>query len=113
MYYFYHNPRCSKSRTALEYLQSHGISLEVIEYLKTPPTKARLQKLLAKLTTAKMEIIRSGEVLFKTLGIAKNLSDSEIIDILLKYPVLLQRPILETEDKVAIGRPLERMIEIL
>ncbi|WP_440682186.1 ArsC/Spx/MgsR family protein [Cysteiniphilum halobium] len=115
MYKLYHNPRCSKSRAALEFLTQNHYEIEVIEYLNTPLSQEDILRILEKLTVAKHEIIRRGDDDFKVLNISnvEKLSDDEIVKILLKTPKLMQRPILETETQAAIARPLEDMIVIL
>ncbi|MDA0910946.1 MAG: arsenate reductase (glutaredoxin) [Proteobacteria bacterium] len=115
MYKLYHNPRCSKSRAALEFLTQNNYDVEVIEYLNAPLSQADILRILEKLTVAKHMLIRSGDDDFKTLNIndVEKLLDSEIAEILVKTPKLMQRPILETRDKAAIARPLEDMIAIL
>lgn len=115
MYKLYHNPRCSKSRAALAFLTQNNYEVEVIEYLNTPLSQADILRILVKLTVAKHMLIRSGDDDFKALNISdvEKRSDSEIAEILVKTPKLMQRPILETETKAAIARPIEDMIAIL
>lgn len=115
MYKLYHNPRCSKSRAALAFLTQNNYDVEVIEYLNTPLSQADILRILAKLTIAKHMLIRSGDDAFKALNISDvgELSESEVAELLLKTPQLIQRPILETETQAAIARPLEDMIAIL
>lgn len=110
----YHNPRCSKSRQTLELLQQHGIALTVVEYLKTPPTKVQLQAILQKLGIKAQQIIRTGEVEYTELGLAKALhSEEELVALLVAHPKLIERPIVVHGDKAAIGRPPENVLAIL
>lgn len=109
----YHNPRCSKSRAALELLRDRGVEPEIVEYLRDPPTSAGLKPLLRKLGLAARELVRTGESEFKTLGVdLDSASDEEIVDLLAEHPKLLQRPIVETDAGARIGRPPERVLEL-
>ena len=108
----YHNPRCSKSRQTLELLQDKGLDVQIVEYLKTPPSKGELFGILDKLDLEAKSIIRTKEVEFKDMSI--NLEDKEsVIDAIVQVPKLLERPIVVTEDKAAIGRPPENVLKIL
>jgi len=100
----YHNPRCSKSRKALETLAEKGTEIEVIEYLKTPLTKKILKNLLMKLNMKPIDIIRANEVVFKQNFKGKNFTDDEWIQIVIENPILLQRPIVVGEYKAEIMR---------
>src|ERR1700749_1979887 len=100
----YHNPRCSKSRKALEALTEKGCELEVVEYLKTPLTKKLLKNLLMKLNMKPIEVIRKNEELFKKKFDGKKFTDDEWIQILIENPILLQRPIVAGEYKAEIMR---------
>ncbi len=100
----YHNPRCSKSRAALETITKKGTEIEVIEYLKTPLTKKVLKNLLMKLNMKPIEIIRTNEDVFKQKFKGKNFTDDEWIQVLIENPILLQRPIVVGEYKAEIMR---------
>jgi arsenate reductase (glutaredoxin) len=100
----YHNPRCSKSRKALETLTEKGCELEVVEYLKTPLTKKILKNLLMKLNMKPIDIIRTNEDIFKKKFKDKKFNDDEWIQILIENPILLQRPIVASEYKADIMR---------
>ena len=109
-----HNPRCSKSRLALEILKDKGIDPEVVLYLKTPPTAEELTAILKKLGRNPRELMRKGQSEYKTLGLDNtHLSDAELIDAMVKTPILIERPIVLANDKAAIGRPPESILEIL
>lgn len=110
----YHNPRCSKSRETLELIKQHSDNVEVIEYLKTPPSAAELRDLLAKLGICARELLRSKEDEYQHLGLSDNtLSDQQLIEAMIKHPKLIERPIVVNGDKAAIGRPAENVLTIL
>ncbi len=110
----YHNPRCSKSRSSLQLLQDEGVEADVVEYLKTPPTKKQLKEILSLLGLKPRELMRTHEAEYKenNLGDA-SLSDAQLIDAMVKFPKLIERPIVISQGKAAIGRPPEKILEIL
>ncbi|MGH8382926.1 arsenate reductase (glutaredoxin) [Pseudomonas sp.] len=110
----YHNPRCSKSRGALELLEARGLTPTVVRYLETPPDAPTLKALLGKLDIGARQLLRSGEDEYKDLNLADPaLSDAQLIDAMVKHPKLIERPILVAGDKAVIGRPPEKILEIL
>ena len=110
----YHNPRCSKSRATLELLESRGIDVSVIEYLKEPPDDIELRQLLDLLGISARELLRTGEAPYKELNLADpSKTEDEIIEAILKHPILMERPIVTTSSKARIGRPPEAVLEIL
>ncbi|GIX30286.1 MAG: arsenate reductase [Porticoccaceae bacterium] len=110
----YHNPRCSKSRAALALLRERGIEPEVVLYLETPPDEETLTQLLAKLGMAPRELLRKGEPEYRELGLADpGLSDEEIVRCMVRHPRLIERPIAVAGDRAVVGRPPERVLEIL
>jgi len=109
----YHNPRCSKSRQTLALLKEKGHDPEVIEYLKTPPTPTELKEILNKLSITPQELLRKNEADYKTHFKGKQLSDEEWITALITYPKLIERPIVINQDKAALGRPPEQVLNIL
>lgn len=110
----YHNPRCSKSRGALELLQARGLAPTVVRYLETPLDAAQLEALLGKLGINARQLLRTGEDEYKTLNLADaSLSEAQLIAAIAAHPKLMERPILATADKAAIGRPPENILEIL
>lgn len=109
----YHNPRCSKSRAALELLRERGVEPHVIEYLKSPPNAAALRALIGKLGVRPGELVRTGEDVFMELYKGRNLSDAEWIAALAEHPILIERPIAVCGDKAVIGRPPERVLAVL
>ncbi|WP_060483688.1 arsenate reductase (glutaredoxin) [Pseudomonas sp. NBRC 111123] len=110
----YHNPRCSKSRGALELLEQRGLAPTIVRYLETPPDAATLKALLGKLGIAPRQLLRSGEDEYKALDLANPaLTDTQLIDAMVQHPKLIERPILIAGDKAVIGRPPEKVLEIL
>lgn len=109
----YYNPRCSKCREALCVLEEKGIKPEIVEYLKTPPTEKQLKDILKKLGLKAEELLRKKEPLFIEKYKGKKLSEAEWVKVMCKNPVLIERPIAIEGNKAIIGRPAERVIEIL
>ncbi|MFK3974608.1 arsenate reductase (glutaredoxin) [Pseudomonas sp. NPDC087358] len=110
----YHNPRCSKSRGALELLEARGLTPKVVRYLETPPDASQLRELLGKLGIGARQLLRSGEDEYKTLNLADGaLSDEQLITAMAAHPKLIERPILIAGNKAVIGRPPEKILEIL
>ena len=111
----YHNPRCSKSRATLEILQERSIEPEIIEYMQEPPDKATLAHLVELLGVSPRDLLRTNEQVYKDAGLdEEDLSDEDILDALSQCPTILQRPIVVVDDeKAAIGRPPESVLDIL
>lgn len=109
----FHNPRCGKSRDALTLLQDAGVDVQVIEYLKTPPTAAQLKVILKKLAMKPEELVRKGEAIYKEHYAGRTLSDAEWIAAMVANPILIERPIFVKGDKAVVGRPPERLLELL
>lgn len=110
----YHNPRCSKSRGALELLEARGLAPTIVRYLETPPDAATLEQLLAKLGIGARQLLRTGEDEYKALELANSaLSDAQLIKAMVEHPKLIERPILVAGNKAVIGRPPEKVLEIL
>lgn len=109
----YHNPRCSKSRDTLALLEEKGIAPNVVEYLKTPPTKTELRRILTLLKKPAQEILRTGEEEYKALNLKEIKNDDEILDAIIAHPKLLERPIVVAGNKACIGRPPENVVTIL
>jgi arsenate reductase (glutaredoxin) len=110
--HIYHNPRCSKSRSALTLLEEKGVTAEVIEYLKTPLTKTELREILKKLGMKPEEIVRKSEEAYKTHFQGAQLSDEAWLDALIAHPTLIERPIVVAGDKAVIGRPPEQVLAL-
>ena len=110
----YHNPKCSKSRQTLALLEEHGADPTVIEYLETPPTKKELTGILAKLGIKPRDLIRKKEDVYAVCQLDDmSFSDEDLIDFMVKHPILIERPIVLANGKAAIGRPPERVLDIL
>ena len=109
----YHNPRCGKSREALKLLQEKGVEIEIVEYLKEVPTHAELEEVLQKLGMKAEDLLRKNEKVFKELYKGKNLSDAEWIEAMVAEPKLIARPIFVKEDKAVVGRPPEKVLDLL
>lgn len=109
----YHNPRCRKSRAGLDHLKSKSSKFEIIDYIKNPPAEKELKNLLEKLGKNPKEIVRTQEEYYKKELKGKDLSDAEWIRTLIENPRLIQRPIVEAENKAVIGDPAENINSIL
>ncbi|MES9842590.1 MAG: arsenate reductase (glutaredoxin) [Candidatus Thiodiazotropha endolucinida] len=110
----YHNPRCSKSRQTLQLLQDQGIDPDVVEYLKTPPDKATLGQILDMLGLEPRELMRTKEKEYKALQLDNpSLSRDQLIDAMIANPKLIERPIVIQNGMAAIGRPPEKVLDIL
>ena len=110
----WHNPRCSKSRHTLELLREKGIEPTIREYLKAPPTKAEVETLIDLLGGDATDLIRDGEAEFRSMGRKKaQLSRGDIASAIAKHPILLQRPIVVSGGRAAIGRPPEAVLPLL
>jgi arsenate reductase (glutaredoxin) len=110
----WHNPRCSKSRQTLELLQKKGITPAIREYLKEPPSKAEVETLITLVGGDPGELIRDGEAEFKALEKKKaEMSKADIAKAIAAHPILLQRPIVVSGKKAAIGRPPEAVLPLL
>lgn len=110
----YHNPRCSKSRQTLQLLHDRAIEPTIVEYLKTPPTADELKQIVAQLGIQPRALLRSREAPYQELNLANpNLSDDDIIAAMVKYPILIERPIVIHANQAALGRPPEQVLEIL
>jgi arsenate reductase len=110
----YHNPKCSKSRQALTILEERGISPEIILYLKIPPSPAELVDILAQLKFTPRQLIRTGEAIYKELGLKdSDHTDIQLITIMSEHPKLIERPIVINNGVAKVGRPPESVIEIL
>ena len=108
----YHNPKCSKSRQALQYLQDNNYDYEIIEYLNNPPTHNEIHNILKLLNTDIKTILRNKEKEYKLHNIT-NLVDNKIIDIVIANPILLERPIIIANNTACIARPLDNLINML
>ena len=110
----YHNPRCSKSRAALELLRGCGIEPQVVEYLKTPPDEGTLARIMGMLGMEPRDLIRSGEKPYEDLGLEASLADRKVlIRAMVEHPILIERPIVVKGSQARLGRPPEQVLEII
>ena len=109
----YHNPRCSKSRQALQLCEEAGVDLDVVEYHRPRLDEVGLTEHLKKLGKKAHEIVRTKEEVYSQLELSADSSEEEIIAAIIKYPVLLERPIVVKDDKAVIGRPPENVKALL
>jgi arsenate reductase (glutaredoxin) len=109
----YHNPRCSKSRQGLSILKEAKVDFEIIEYLKSPPSKKEIIDIVSKLNIDPINLIRKNETVWKENYKGKDLSDEQIINAMVDHPKLIERPIVIHGNKAIIGRPPEKIISIL
>ena len=108
----YHNPRCSKSRQTLALIQENGITPEIIEYLNLPISTSELTSLLEMLNIKPIQLVRKSEQIWKENFKGKDLSDDEIVGAMVKYPKLIERPIVVEKRKAIIGRPPENVLSL-
>ena len=110
----FHNPRCSKSRAAMELLTEKGIETDVVKYLETPPDHETLEQILGLLNMQPRELMRKGESEYNDNNLSdESLTRDQLIAALIEFPKLLERPIVVANGKAAIGRPIENIIDIL
>ena len=110
----YHNPRCSKSRQTLSLLQEKSININVIEYLKTPPDISQLKQILKQLGYEPRQLMRKSEQIYKDLDLGnENKTAEDLVNAMAQNPILIERPIVLSGDKAAIGRPPESVLNIL
>lgn len=110
----FHNPRCSKSRQTLAILEENGVEPVIIEYLATPPSDARIREILAMLDMGPRDLMRKGEAEYKENNLSDpNLTEDQLIQAMVDFPKLIERPIVITGGKARIGRPPESVLEIL
>ena len=109
----YHNNRCRKSREGLAILEASNQPLEIINYLENPPTKEELVNILTLLGIKPIELVRKNEAIWKENFKNKELSDNDIINAMLQHPKLIERPIVVQNNKAVIGRPPEKIKDLL
>jgi arsenate reductase len=108
----YHNPRCSTSRKTLDLLRDNGIEPTIVEYLKTPPTRDELAKMISAAGIDIRTAVRKKESLYGELGLA-DASDDELLDAMVQHPILIERPFVVTEKGTRLARPIDSVREIL
>ena len=110
----YHNPMCGTSRKTLEILNNEGADVTVIEYLKAPPSRDELKRVYARAGISPREGLRAKEPLAEELGLTRpDVSDDEILDAMMEHPVLIQRPLVETDKGARLCRPQEEVRQLL
>ncbi len=109
----YHNARCSKSRAACAIAAEHGVAAEIINYLETPPSRDELCALLRLLGMPAVQLLRTGEAVFKELYAGRVLSEEECLDAMLAHPILIERPIVVRGDQAVLARPPEKLLALL
>jgi arsenate reductase len=110
---FYHNPKCATSKKALKLLEKEGVKPKVIEYLENPPSKAELKSIAKKIGVKPEELVRKKEKLFKNMYKGVKLTDGQWLDVLVKNPILIERPIAVAGKKAVLGRPPTKVLELL
>ncbi len=110
----FHNPKCSKSRMTMDLLNEKGLQADVVEYLKTPPSKQQLEDILNMLQLEPRQLMRTHEAEYKDNNLGnESLSREQLIEAMIQFPKLIERPIVINKGKAAIGRPPENILEIL
>tara|TARA_B100001758_G_C18340590_1_gene574085 strand:+ start:233 stop:580 length:348 start_codon:yes stop_codon:yes gene_type:complete len=110
----FHNPRCSKSRQTLSLIQEKNIDINIIEYLKTPPDISQLKQILKQLGYEPRQLMRKSEQIYKDLDLGnENKTAADLIIAMTQNPILIERPIVLSGEKAAIGRPPESVLNIL
>lgn len=109
----FHNPRCSKSREALNLLQEQNVSVEVIEYLNGDLKKSTLESILKKMKISAFDLLRKGEDDYKNFIKGKDLSENEVVNLMIQYPKLIERPIVISGNKAVIGRPPSLVLDLI
>ena len=109
----YHNPRCRKSREGLELLENSDHDFEIVKYLEAVPSREELVQILKKLALPPIDLVRKNEAIWKEQFKGKDLTDEEIIAAMAAYPKLIERPIIVQGNRAVIGRPSERILDLL
>ena len=109
----YHNPKCGTSRTVLGHLRDKGFEPKVIEYLKTPPSRDELKRLIRDMGVPVRDVVRWKEPVAAEIGLSKDSSEDEMLDAMMKHPILINRPIVVTKKGVKLCRPSETVQELI
>ncbi|WP_026811755.1 arsenate reductase (glutaredoxin) [Arenibacter latericius] len=109
----FHNPRCSKSRQGVAILTESGKDFEIVKYLEDTPSKEQLEEIVKKLGITPMELVRTNESIWKENYKGKELTDDELLTAMVENPKLIERPIVIHNNKAVIGRPPEKIMELL
>lgn len=108
-----HNPRCSKSRAAKALLEERGVAFRERRYLEDPLSRRELEDLARKLGRSPHEWVRRGEPEYREAGLSKDSSDEQVLDAMARHPILIERPILIAGERAVVGRPPERVLELV
>ena len=109
----WHNPRCSKSRTALALLEERGVETTQVKYLETPPSEGEIRHTLSLLGVSAIDLVRRGEATFKELNLSSNTAEDELINAMASNPILIERPVIISATRAVIGRPPENALTLL
>ena len=109
----WHNPRCSKSRISLALLTEQGVEPAEVRYLETPPSRPEIERVLELLAIPPIDLIRRGEAAFKELQLSSGSTDEQLLEAMASHPILIERPVVFTDEKAVIGRPPENVLELL
>jgi arsenate reductase (glutaredoxin) len=110
----YEKPTCTKCREMDRYLRENAVDFAKVNYYLEPLSKKKLRELIGKMKISPRDLLRKSEPIYRELGLAKDeFSDDEIIDLMVKHPDLMQRPIVERGDRAVLGRPTENVKELL
>lgn len=109
----WHNPRCSKSRNALNLLEEKNIEAKVVKYLDKTPSKDELKDILNKLNMTAQELMRKGETIYKELALENETNEDKLLEAMINNPKLIERPVIIKGDKAVIARPIENLEELL
>ncbi|WP_298821376.1 arsenate reductase (glutaredoxin) [uncultured Roseibium sp.] len=110
----YHNPKCGTSRNTLEMIRKSGIEPQIIEYLKTPPSREKLLELIAQMGISVRDLIRQKGTPFEELGLSDGKwTDDQLVDFMMEHPILINRPIVVSEKGVLLCRPSEKVMDLL
>lgn len=108
-----HNPRCSKSNCALDFLKKENLQFEILDYLNNPLTASEIKTILKQIGIPAEELIRKSESIYKEQYAGKTVSEDEWIAIMVQHPILIERPIIIKDGKAVIGRPIEKVYNLL
>ncbi|UTJ05445.1 arsenate reductase (glutaredoxin) [Arcobacter roscoffensis] len=109
----WHNPRCSKSRNALNLLEEKNINANVVKYLDDTPSKDELKEILNKLNMTVQELMRKGEAVYKELDLKSETNEEKLLDAMIENPKLIERPVIIRGEKAVVARPIEKLEELL
>ena len=109
----WHNPRCSKSRTALALLEESGVEPTQVKYLESPPTESEIRHTLSLLGVSAIDLMRRGEATFKELNLSSDMSEDDLISAMASHPILIERPVVISATQAVIGRPPENALTLL